>query len=72
MASLLDPMTISQTCSFFPNKFIYFWLHWIFVAAHGLFLVAANRRYSLAVVHGLLIVGGSLVMQHRLQGAQAQ
>ena len=27
--------------------FIYFWLHWIFVAVHGLSLVAASRGYSL-------------------------
>ena len=27
--------------------FIYFWLHWVFVAAHGLSLVAASGGYSL-------------------------
>ena len=26
--------------------FIYFWLRWVFVAAHGLSLVAASRCYS--------------------------
>ena len=26
--------------------FIYFWLHWVFVAVHGLSLVAASRGYS--------------------------
>ena len=26
--------------------FIYFWLHWVFVAAHGLSLVAASGSYS--------------------------
>ena len=37
---------------FFFNKFIYlfiyfyFWLRWVFVAAHGLSLVAASRVYS--------------------------
>ena len=30
----------------FFNRFIYFWLCWVFVAAHGLPLVAANRGYS--------------------------
>ena len=25
--------------------FIYFWLHWVFVAAHGLSLVAASGGY---------------------------
>ena len=39
------------TClSFFFNKFIYlfiyFWLHWVFVAARGLSLVVASRGYS--------------------------
>ena len=55
---------------FFPNTFIYFWLHWIFVAARGYFLVAASRIYSLVMVHALLVVGVSLVMEHRLQGVQ--
>ena len=34
--------------SFFKKKylFIYFWLHWVFVAAHGLSLVAASGGYS--------------------------
>ena len=34
----------------FSNKFIYlfvcFWLHWVFVAVHGLSLVAASGGYS--------------------------
>ena len=42
---------------FFFNKFIYFWLLWVFVAAHGLSLVAAS---------GLLIAVASLVAEHRL------
>ena len=35
--------------SFFKTNylFIYFWLHWVFVAVHGLSLVAASRGYSL-------------------------
>ena len=34
---------------FFLNiyLFIYLWLHWVFVAAHGLSLVAASGGYSL-------------------------
>ena len=35
--------------------FIYFWLHWIFVATHGLSLVVENKSYSLAVAHGLFV-----------------
>ena len=28
------------------NLFIIYWLHWVFIAAHGLSLVAASRGYS--------------------------
>ena len=28
------------------NVFVYFWLRWVFVAAHGLSLVAASGGYS--------------------------
>ena len=31
---------------FLINLFIYFWLHWVFIAARGLFLVAVSRGYS--------------------------
>ena len=37
--------------------YFYFWLHWVFVAAPGLYLV---------VVCGLLFAGASLVAEHRL------
>ena len=37
---LLNNMCILTT--FFLN-FFYFWLHWVFIAAHGLSLVAASR-----------------------------
>ena len=40
-----------------------FWLHWDFVVAHGLSLVAESRSYSLAVVHGLFIVLPPLVVK---------
>ena len=45
---------------------IYFQLCWVSDAAHGLSLVVVSRGYSLAVVHGLLIVVASLVAEHRL------
>ena len=32
---------------FLKFLFIYFWLHWVFVAAHGLSLVAVSGGYSL-------------------------
>ena len=28
------------------NNFIYFWLHWVFIAVFGLSLVAASRGFS--------------------------
>ena len=31
---------------FFINLLIYLWLHWVFVAEHGLSLVAVSRGYS--------------------------
>ena len=34
----------SQACTF-KKKFIYLWLHWVFVAVRGLSLVAASRVY---------------------------
>ena len=60
--SLLN--TFPQSFSFFFNinlliLFIYLWLHWVFVAARGLSLVA---------VCGLLIAVASLVAEHGLQG----
>ena len=43
-------------------------LHWVFIAACRLFLVAASRGYSLAVVHGFLVSVASLVAELRLYG----
>ena len=45
--------------------FLNFWLHWVFVAARGLSLVAASGGYSVAV-RGLLIAVASLVVEHGL------
>ena len=45
----------SQHHFFFFNKFIYFWLRWVFIAAHGLLIVVA----SVVAEHGL--------WAHRLQ-----
>jgi len=41
-------------------------VHGLFVAAHGHCLVAVRRSYSLVVVHGLLILVGSLIVEHGL------
>ena len=36
--------------------FFFFWLHWVFAAAHGLSLVAASRGHSPVMEHRFLIV----------------
>ena len=51
--------------------FIYFWLHWVILAACGLSLVAEIRGYCLVVVCGLLIVMPSAAADHGLQGSRA-
>ena len=43
---------------FLKRLFIYFWLHWFFVAAHGL---------SVVVLCGFLVAVVSLVAEHRLR-----
>ena len=53
---------------FFLNLFIlfiYFWLHWVFVAVRRLSLVAASGVCFMAV-HGLLTAVASLVAEHGL------
>ena len=44
---------------------LFFWLHWVFIAVHGLSLVVASGGYSVAVCR-LLITVASLVAEHRL------
>ena len=44
---------------------MYFWPHWVFMAAHGLSLVLSGSC-SLVVVPGVLTVVASLVAEHRL------
>ena len=71
-------MIICRWHDFFFNidLLIYFWLHWVVVAACGLSLVMAKRGYSSAVVaslvaeHGLKSVG-SVVVAHRLSCSKA-
>ena len=53
--------------SFFKNYLlIYFWLCWVFIAAHGLSLVAECRGYSQVAVGGLLIAVAFPVVEHWL------
>ena len=48
------------------NFFIYFWLHWVFIAFHQLSLVAVSAGLLFFVVQGLLTAVGSLVSEQRL------
>ena len=50
----------------FIYSFIYFWLHWVFVAVHGLFLDSVERGLLFIVVRGLLIAVASLAVEHGL------
>ena len=55
---------------FVSNLFIlylfYFWLHWVFVAARGLFSSCRERGLFFVAVRGLLIAVASLVAEHGL------
>ena len=42
-------------------NFFFFWLHWIFVAAHMLSLVLVSGGYSPGAVSGLLMAVASFV-----------
>ena len=46
--------------------FVYFWLHWVFVAVRGLSLVVASGSYSLVATLWLLVAITSLVAEPRL------
>ena len=50
---------------------IYFWLHWVFVAVHGLSLVVANRDYSLLRCTGFSCCSGFSCCGARALGARA-
>ena len=49
---------------FFLNLLLYFWLHWISIAAKT--LVALSGGSLFVAVFGLLIVVASLVEEHKL------
>ena len=53
-------------------KVFIYWLCWVFVAAHGLSLVAESRGYSLPVVHRLLTAGAALIAEYGFQSLRAQ
>ena len=52
--------------------YVYFWLHWVFFAAHRLSLVAASKGLLSIEVRGLLIVAASIVAEHGLQARELQ
>ena len=55
----------------FLNYLFKFWLHSVFIAMHGLFLVVVSRGYSLVAVLRLLIAVASIVADTDL-GSRAQ
>ena len=46
--------------------YLYFWLHWVFIAAQ-VFLCCDNRKLLFVVVSGLLTAVAPLVAKHGLQ-----
>ena len=50
-------------CLFLINKLIYFWLHWVFVAAQA-FSSCDERGLLFIAVHRLLIAVASLAVEH--------
>ena len=63
MILLFTPKIVAVT---FKKLFIYFRLHWVFVAVCGLPLIVASRGHSPGVVHCLLIAVAFLVVGHGL------
>ena len=50
----------------FLKKCICLWLHWVFVAAHGLSFPAGSVSYTPVAGHRLLTVVASLAVEPRL------
>ena len=60
----LGKMSIKVLCPFLLSFLrIYLWLHWVFVAAHGLSLVAASRKSLSSELGALLIAVVSLAAE---------
>ena len=55
-----------MSANFFFLIYFYFWLRWVFVAAHSLSLVVASRGLLFVAVHGLIIAVASLIVEHGL------
>ena len=67
--NLSNNTSFSPECYFFIILFIYLWLHWVFVTAHGLSLVEVGGSYS-SLVHRLSFQW-LLIVEHGLWGAWA-
>ena len=44
---------VAFTSFFFFKFFLFIWLHWVLVAARGIFLVVACEFLKLCVAHGI-------------------
>ena len=60
---VVSNISFSYLCNYL---FIYFWLHWVFVAACGLFSSCDERGLLFIAVHDLLIAVVSIVVEHGL------
>ena len=54
--SQIDPKVLENTVHDVFIIFIYFWLCWVFIAAHGLSLLSVSREYSSCQVWPLTVV----------------
>ena len=62
----LGNQRIMRGILFYFILFIYFWLHYVFVAARRLFSSCGEWGLFFIVVSGLLIAAASLVAEHGL------
>ena len=66
---VLSSLSLIIFCIFLKDVFIYFWLHWVFVAACRLSLVAASGGFFFDSVCGPLTAVASLAAEHGLQSS---
>ena len=69
MVSFRDLFFFFLGRKFFLKKFFYlfyFLLHWVFIAAHGLFSSCGEQGLLFVAVCGVLIVVAFLAVEHRL------
>ena len=78
LLSCISLVPLLQFMNLYLNFYLFFWLHWVFIAAYGLSLVVLSGGYALVSVLGLLVAvasrcragalghGGSVAVVHRL------